>query len=111
MKNISHNNTWNLGMTQVHVEPTLTPLLKSKQGDKSEKIPLKKNCVGIWHQLRWTVVLFDNGDPVEFFLFVQKFNTTLVESGTLATGAKIQHIHTLVHGEALCQFDSLSAKV
>ena len=33
----------------------------------------------------------------------------LLESGTLATGAKIQYLCNLVHGEALSQFYSLSA--
>ena len=53
------------------------------------------------------MALFENVDPKEFFLFVQNFNMTLAASGTLATGAKIQHFHPLVHGEALCQFDLL----
>ena len=33
---------------------------------------------------------------------------TLAASGTLATGAKIQYLHTLVRGEALLHFDLLS---
>ena len=42
---------------------------------------------------------------------MQNFNMTLAVSGTLVTGAKIQYLHTLVRGEALRQFDSLSADV
>ena len=36
------------------------------------------------------------------------FNMTLAASDTLATGAKIQYICTIVCGEALRQFDLLS---
>ena len=36
---------------------------------------------------------------------------TLAASVTVVTGAKYQYLHTLVRGEALRQFDSLSAEV
>ena len=36
---------------------------------------------------------------------------TLMASGTLETGAKVQYLRTLVRGEALHQFDSLYADV
>ena len=51
--------------------------------------------------------LFLNGKPREFLLFVQNINITLMASGTLTMGAKIQYLRTLVHGEKLCQFDSM----
>ena len=37
MNNVSHNKTWNLGMTQAHVEPTLNPPIKIKHNDESDK--------------------------------------------------------------------------
>ena len=55
--------------------------------------------------------LFNNGDPEEFLLFVRNFNITLAASGTLEIGAKIQYIRTIVRGEALRQFESLSADI
>ena len=55
------------------------------------------------------MALFDNGDLEEFLLFVQNSNKGLEESGTMVTGAEIQYICTLVRGEALHQFESLSA--
>ena len=55
--------------------------------------------------------LFNNGKPEEFLLFVRNFNMTLVASGTLEAGAKYQYLSTLIRGEALRQFDSLSADV
>ena len=55
--------------------------------------------------------LFDHGDPEEFLLFVCNFNMTLVATGTLEMGAKIQYLRTLVRGEVLRQFDLLSADV
>ena len=36
---------------------------------------------------------------------------TPLESGMLNMGAKIQYLHTLVHGKALRQFDSFYAEV
>ena len=42
--------------------------------------------------------LFDNGDPEEFLLFMQNFNTTLAASETLMTGAKIQYFCNIVRG-------------
>ena len=42
-------------------------------------------------------------------MFVHKFNTTLAASGMLKADAKFQYICTIVCGEALHQFDSLSA--
>ena len=44
-------------------------------------------------------------------LFFRNFNTTLVVSGTLEAGVKCQYLCTLVRGEALRQFDSLSVDV
>ena len=53
--------------------------------------------------------LFDNGKPEEFLLFVRNFNMTLAASGMLEAGAKYQYLRTLVRGEALRQFHSLSS--
>ena len=57
------------------------------------------------------ISLFDNGKPEEFLFFVRNFNMTLLASGTLEAGAKYQYLRTLVCGEALRQFDSLSADI
>ena len=55
--------------------------------------------------------LFENGEPEELLLFVCNFNMTLVASRALEAGATVQYLCTLVRGEALRQFDSLSADV
>ena len=55
--------------------------------------------------------LFDNGYLEDFLLFVQNFTMTLAASGTMETGAKIKYLCTLVRGEELRQFDSLSSDV
>ena len=55
--------------------------------------------------------LFENGEPEEFLLSVRNFNMTLAVSETLEMGAKIQYLRTLVRGEFLRQFESLSADV
>ena len=41
-------------------------------------------------------------------MFGHNFKRTLEASGTLQDAAKIQYLSTLVHGEALRQFDMLS---
>ena len=45
----------------------------------------------------------------KIFLFAHNFKITLEVSGTLQDAAKIQYLGTLVCGEALRQFDMLSA--
>ena len=56
------------------------------------------------------MVLFDNSKHEEFLLFIFNFNMTIEASGTLKSGAKIQYLCTLVHGEALNQFDVVLAQ-
>ena len=53
------------------------------------------------------MALFDNGDPEDFLLFVRNLNMNLEASGTLATYAKFQYLHTLVRGKSLRQFEFL----
>ena len=55
--------------------------------------------------------LLDNDNPEEFLLFVSNFNTTLAASGILEAVTKVQYLHMLVRGEALCNFESLSSDV
>ena len=52
--------------------------------------------------------LFDNGETEEFLLFIRNFQMTLKASGTLASGANILCLHTLVCGKALHHIDTLS---
>ena len=37
IKNVSHKKRWNTGTVQVHAEPHPIPLIKIKNGDKSDK--------------------------------------------------------------------------
>ena len=55
--------------------------------------------------------LFENGKQEEFLLFMRNFNMNLAASGKMETGKNIKYLRTLVRGEALRQFDSLSADV
>ena len=55
--------------------------------------------------------LFENGDLEEFLFFVCNFNMTLAASGMLKADAKFQYLCTIVHGEALRRFGSLSDDV
>ena len=54
---------------------------------------------------------FNKREPEEFLLFIQNFQMTLKASGTLAAGANIQYICTLVHGEELRQLDTFAVEV
>ena len=47
----------------------------------------------------------------EIVFFVHNFNMTLKTSVTFEKAAKVQYLCTLVHGEAFCWFDTLSADV
>ena len=57
------------------------------------------------------MALFENGKPKEFLLLVCNFNMTLEASIMLEKSGYIQYLHTLVRGESVCQFDTLSAYV
>ena len=53
--------------------------------------------------------LFNNGDLKVFLLFVHNFKMTIEASGTLETATKVQYLCTLVCGESLHQFNTLSS--
>ena len=57
------------------------------------------------------MALFHNGEPEELLLFMRNFNMTPEALETLAPGLKIKYLHTLVHGQALRQFDTFYADV
>ena len=50
IKNISHKKKWNAGTIQMHMDPSPIPLIKSNNGEKSDK-----DCVKI--KLRRTIVM------------------------------------------------------
>ena len=81
-------------------------------------ILLNLYCVGIGHTTtenldfyKLKMALFDKGKPDEFLFFIRNFNMTLEASGTLKADTNIQYLRALVRGEALPQFDTLSAEV
>ena len=105
-----------MAVVEQHMGPPLIPLIKIKHDDKSDKdfVKLKlrrypESDQSDLYELK--ISLFNNGDPEEFFLIVCNFNMTLDEKGTLETTVNVQYLLTLVHGEVLRQFDSLSADV
>ena len=103
-------------MTQPHVDPLPITLIKEKHDGKPEKYFVKpklcRNPTSYMSDLyEFKMSLFDYGKPEEFFLFIHNFNTSLAMSGKLEVDAKFQYLCTLVRGEALSHFDSLSADV
>ena len=111
MKNVSHKKTWNSDMTQPHVETLTITITKNKQKDTSDKyfikLDIRRDSISsslVFYEFK--MALFSYGKTEEFLLFVRNFKMTIAASGTLTSVTKIQYICTLVHGEALCQFES-----
>ena len=52
------------------------------------------------------MALFEDGDLDELLLFIHNFDMNIEASGTLISNAKLQYLHTLLHGEELRQFDT-----
>ena len=107
---------WNWGTVQVHVEPPLIPLIKSKNNDKLDKYCVKiKLCRDLTSEKLdiyvFYMTFFDNGEPEELLLFIINFQITLEASWTITDDAKIQHIYTLVRGKVLHQLDIFSTEV
>ena len=103
-------------MTQPHVDPPPINLIKEKHYGKSDKdfvkLKLRRDpTLTMLDLYEFKMSLFDNGEPEKFLLFVRHFNMTLAASGMLEAGVKYQYLRTIVHGEALHQFDSFSADV
>ena len=102
-------------MTQPHVEPPPTLLIKEKHNGKSDKyfenFKLRRDPTLPTSELYEFKSFFDNGEPEEFLLFVRNFNMTFSASGTLEMSSKYQYLRTLVHGEALRQFYPLFADI
>ena len=100
----------------MHMEPPPIPLIKINPNDNLDKdfveikflrYPTSENS----YLYEFKMNLFDNGYLEEFLLFVCKFSMTLVVPGKILIDAKVKHIFTIVHVEALRQFDLLSYDV
>ena len=116
MNNVSHNKGWNSGTNQSHVEPPHIPLIKGIYDGKSDKDVAKIKCCrdptsGMSDLYEFRMSVFDNGDPEEYLLLVHKFNMNIAVLRDLDMGTNMQYLCTLVHGEALHQFDSFSSDV
>ena len=102
INNVSHKKTWNAGVTQVQVEPPLTPLIKIKHDGKSDKdfikpklrrYPTSKNS----DLYEFKMAVFENGKREEFLMLFCNFNMTLASSGKLVMDAKFKYICMLSH--------------
>ena len=75
MNKLSHMNKWNAETLKVHVEPTLIPLIKIKDDDKSDQYSVKIKLFryrtsekSYLYELK--MAFFDNGEPDDFLLFI-----------------------------------------
>ena len=71
IKNVSHKKTWKYGVTQVHVDPPTTPLIKNKHRNNSDKDFVKlKLCRDPTSEksylYEFKMALFNNGDTEDF---------------------------------------------
>ena len=57
------------------------------------------------------MALFENSKSEEFLLFIRNFQLIVKAPGVLASSTKIQHVCTLLHGEALHQLGNLCVEV
>ena len=79
--------------TQPHVEPSPIPIIRENHDGKRDKefVKLKLRRDPTLHMsdlYEFKMSLFENGEPVEFLLFVCNFNMNLAASGTLDAGVK-----------------------
>ena len=113
MHNFSHKKKWNAGLLQLHVYPPPITRVKGKHDDKSEKdfvkMKLRRDPTSENSDLyEFKMSLFYNGYQEDVF-FAHNFKITLEASGMLQDAAKIRYLSTRFCGEALHQFDMLSA--
>ena len=115
MKNFSHTNIWCTGSVQIHVDPPPITLIKSKNYMKKEKDSVKiisfRSYVGKSRHVWIKNGLFDKDKLKDLLLFMRNFKITLDASGPLSENAKLQYLHTIIHGEAQYQFDTFCAQV
>ena len=55
---------------------------------------------------KFKMTLFDNGNPEEFFLFMQNFKMTPEALDKLFSSVKLHYLPTVLHGKAPCQIDT-----
>ena len=77
IKNVSDKERWNRVSVQVHMDPPLIPLIKSKNDYKSDKncvkIKLRKDPTSAKSNIyEFKKALFDQVDPDDFLLFIRK---------------------------------------
>ena len=105
---------WGVDNNPAHVEPNPIPLIKETSIGNSDgdyvKLNLHRDPMSSTSDLyEFRKSLFDHVALEKFLLIVQNFQISLAATGMLEMEAKIQYLCTLLCGEALCQFDLVSA--
>ena len=57
------------------------------------------------------MAFFKIGDPGEFLISMWGFRKTLEATGSTSVIGRIQYLHTALHVESLCEFDTLSESI
>ena len=117
MKNVYHNKIWRTGAVKIHLETTPIALIKGKDDTKAEKDRVKTELSRYptsekLYMYEFKIDFFDNGKPEDFLLLlVHNYNMSLNAPGTVSENPKLQYLCNLLHGEALCQFDTFCDQV
>ena len=98
------------------MDPLPILLIKSNNNAKLEKYCVKNTLRTVLKSEKldpyeFKMAFFDNSDTEEFLFFIRNFQITLEAPGTIAAGANIQYIRTLVNGKSLRQLDKFSVEV
>ena len=116
MNNVLHRKCWIQGAVKIHLDPPVIPLIKSKNDAKPDKDCVEiKMCRDLTSEkldlYKFKIALFENSEPGKFLLFVKNLQKILKGSRTLNASEKIQYLHTILRGKALCQLDKLPVEV
>ena len=94
-KKASHRKKCTAATVEQHVDPPLTPLIKSLHGDKldkdCDKLTLRRDPTSDKSDIyEFKMDLFKNGNPEELLFFVCNSNMTHAAEVTLETATKAQ---------------------
>ena len=114
MNNVSLKKLWGMDTNPSHLEPLPIPLIKETSTGNSDgdsvKIKFYRDLTSSTSDIyEFRMSLFDHGEPEEFLLFARNFKMIIAASVKIETLEKVQYLLTLVRGEALRQFELVSA--
>ena len=116
MKKFHHNKSFQTDAVQIHVDPPLISLIKSKLDLKTKRddvnIKLRRNPTPEKMDIyELKMDLFDNSDPYKLLLFIQNFKMMIEALVMIIANVNIQYSHNILRGELLCEFYYLCIQI